>query len=71
MNWYITFSDSAHEIVDDVQLLGGYKLHRYANTAGVPCSAIYSEGGFLCFSAPRDREEALIECWNKLVEECC
>lgn len=61
---------SAHEIVDDVQLLGGYKLHRYTNTAGVPCSAIYSNG-FLCFSAPREREENLVECWNKLVEECC
>ena len=64
--------DSAHEIVDDVQLLGGYKLHRYTNTAGVPYSAILSGNGcFQLFSAPRDREEAMIECWNKLVEECC
>lgn len=62
--------DSAHEIVDDVQLLGGYTLHRFTNSVGNSYSAIYN-GVFEVFSAPRERENELIECWNKLVEEFC
>lgn len=54
-----------HEIVDDVELRCGAKLHRYTNNAGVECSAIYI-GDKEVWWHYRSEEERMIREWNEL-----
>ena len=54
-----------HEIVHDVELGGGAKLHRYTNNAGVECSAIYI-GYYEVWWHYRSEEDRMIDDWRKL-----
>lgn len=60
--------DSPHEIITDVHLLGGGKLHRFNNAAGDACSAIYVKGEEIWWHY-RENEERMIREWNELREE--
>ena len=54
-----------HEIVKDVSK--GGVLHRFKNRAGVLYSAIYV-GNTEMFSAPREKENAMLEYWDAIKE---
>lgn len=55
--------DSKHEIVGDVLLAYGAKLHRFVNGSGVDYSAIY-QGDFESWSHERNREADMVKAWN-------
>ena len=59
-------SDTKHEIVNDVELKGGVKLHRFLNGGRVPFSGIYEDDDdvFEIWSCARSEEEKMITDWN-------
>lgn len=64
--------DSIHEVLADLNLQFGAKLHRFNNAGGDPCSAIYiqSDGSNFCNYERawcyRREEDNLIDWWENL-----